>query len=37
MSVRNAYTIFEHIDVLLFVEGKLFVDGYEKGYDVAVD
>ena len=34
---RNAYTIFEHIDVLLFVEGKLFVDGYEKGYDVAVD
>ena len=35
-QARNAYAIFEHIDVLLFVEGKLFVDGFEKGYDVAV-
>ena len=33
---RDAYAIFEHIDVLLFVEGKLFVDGFEKRYDVAV-
>ena len=32
---RDAYAIFEHIDVLLFVEGKLFVDGVEKGYDVS--
>ena len=30
-QARNAYAIFEHIDVLLFVEGKLFVDGFEKG------
>ena len=33
---RDAYAIFEHIDVLLFVEGKLFVYGFEKGHDVAV-
>ena len=33
---RYAYAIFEHIDVLLFVEGKLFVYGFEKGHDVAV-
>ena len=33
---RDAYAIFEHIDVLLFVEGKLFVDGFEKGFGVAV-
>ena len=28
---RDAYTVFEHIDVLLFVEGKLFIDGIEEG------
>ena len=33
---RDAYDIFEHIDVLLFVEGELFVDGFEKRYKVAV-
>ena len=33
---RDAYTIYEHIDVLLFVEGKLFIDGIEEGYDVSV-
>ena len=33
---RDAYTVFEHIDVLLFVEGKLFIDGIEEGYDVSV-
>ena len=33
---RDAYTVFEHIDVLLFVEGKLFIDGFEEGYDVSV-
>ena len=33
---RDAYAIFEHIDVLLFVEGKLVVYGFEKGHDVAV-
>ena len=33
---RDAHVIFEHIDVLLFIEGKLFVDGFEKGYGVAV-
>ena len=32
---RDAYAIFEHIDVLLFEDGKLFVDGVEKGYDVS--
>ena len=36
MQSRDAYAIFEHIDVLLFVEGKLFVEGFEKRYDVAV-
>ena len=34
---RDAYTVFEHIDVLLFVEGKLFIDGVEEGYDVSVE
>ena len=33
---RNAYAVFEHIDVLLLVEGELFVDGLEEGYDIAV-
>ena len=33
---RDAYAIFEHIDVMLSVEGKLFVEGFEKRYDVAV-
>ena len=33
---RNAYAIFEHIDVLLLVEGELFVDSLEEGYDMAV-
>ena len=33
---RDAYAIFEHIDVLLFVEGKLFMDGVEEGYDISV-
>ena len=33
---RDAYATFEHIDVLLFVEGKRFVYGFEKGHDVAV-
>ena len=32
----DAYAIFEHIDVLLFVEGKLFIDGVEEGYDISV-
>ena len=32
----DAYAIFEHIDVLLFVEGKLFIDGVEEWYDVSV-
>ena len=31
----NAYAIFEHIDVMLLVEGELFVDSLEKGYDIA--
>ena len=33
---RNAYAVFEHIDVLLLVEGELFVDGLEEGNDIAV-
>ena len=33
---RDAYAIFEHIDVLLFVEGKLFIEGVEEGYDISV-
>ena len=33
---RNAYAVFEYIDVLLLVEGELFVDGLEKGNDIAV-
>ena len=33
---RDAYAIFEHIDVMLFVEGKLFIDGVDEGYDVSV-
>ena len=33
---RDDYAIFEHIDVLLFVEGKLFIDGVEEGYDISV-
>ena len=32
----NAYAIFEHIDVLLLVEGELFVDSLEERFDVAV-
>ena len=32
----NAYAIFEHIDVMLLVEGELFVDSLEEGYDIAV-
>ena len=36
MSVPGRLPIFEHIDVLLFVEGKLFIDGVEEGYDVSV-
>ena len=33
---RDAYAIFEHIDVLLFVEDKLFIDGVEEGYAISV-
>ena len=33
---RDAYVIFVHIDVLLFVEGKLFIYGFEEGYDISV-
>ena len=33
---RDAYAIFEHIDVLLFVEDKLFIDSVEEGYDISV-
>ena len=32
----NAYAIFEHIDVMLMVEGELFVDSLEEGNDIAV-
>ena len=32
----KAYAIFEHIDVMLLVEGELFVDSLEEGYDIAV-
>ena len=32
----NAYAIFEQIDVMLLVEGELFVDGLEERYDIAV-
>ena len=32
----NAYAIFEHIDVMLLVEGELFVDSLEEGNDIAV-
>ena len=32
----NAYTIFEHIDVMLLVEGELFVDILEERCDIAV-
>ena len=32
----NTYVIFEHIDVMLLVEGELFVDSLEEGYDIAV-
>ena len=32
----NAYAIFEHIDVMLLVEGELFVDSLEEGCDIAV-
>ena len=35
-QARNAYAVFEHIDVLLLVEGELFVNGLEEGYDIAV-
>ena len=27
----NAYAIYEHIDVMLLVEGELFVDSLEEG------
>ena len=33
---RNAYAVFEHIDVMLLVEGELFINGLEEGYDIAV-
>ena len=32
----NADAIFEHIDVMLLVEGELFVDSLEEGYNIAV-
>ena len=32
----NTYAIFEHIDVMLLVEGEPFVDGLEEGYAIAV-
>ena len=36
MSVPGRLHHLEHIDVLLFVEGKLFIDGVEEGYDVSI-
>ena len=32
----NAYSVLEHIDVMLLVEGELFVDSLEEGYDIAI-
>ena len=32
----NAYAICEHIDVMLLVEGRLFVDSLEEGYAIAI-
>ena len=32
----NTCAIFEHIDVMLLVEGELFVDSLEEGYDIAI-
>ena len=32
----NAYSIFEHVDVLMFVEAGLFCDGFEEGRHVTV-
>ena len=32
----NAYSILEHIDVMLFVEAGLFGDGIEEGRHVTV-
>ena len=36
LRILDAYAFFEHIDVLLFVEGKLFIDGVDEGYDISV-
>ena len=32
----NAYSVLEHIDVMLLVEGELFVDSLEEGYDITI-
>ena len=32
----NAYSVLEHIDVMLLVEGELFVDSLEEVYDIAI-
>ena len=32
-QARNACAVFEHIDGLLLVEGELFVNGLEEGYE----
>ena len=32
----KAYAIFEHIDIMLFVEGEPFDDSLEERYEIAV-
>ena len=32
----NAYSVLEHVDVLMFVEAGLFGDCLEKWYNIAV-
>ena len=35
-QTRNANSVFEHIDVLLLIEGKLFIESFKEGNNVAV-
>ena len=35
-QTRNANSVFKHIDVLLLIEGKLFVESFKEGNNVAV-
>ena len=35
-QTRNANSVFEHIDVLLLIEGKPFIESFKEGNNVAV-